>query len=170
MNHLHSNNSGRVAGARRRRLPGFVPPGAARYLWALLLSWSLASLLPAAQAATPTLAETEIAHLLMFVRSSGCGFYRNGSWYTAAEGAEHLETKYRVLASYAQIDSADDFIENAASVSSMSGRPYQLRCGTDATIDTGPWLHAELAAYRLHPPGRDAAAELLVPRPATTAK
>lgn len=125
---------------------------------ALLLPLSVALPTVAAAAVQP-LAQTEIAHLLDFVRDSGCAFYRNGSWYSAAEGAAHLDDKYQMLARKDEIATAEDFIARAGSMSSMSGRPYQVRCGTDAPVDTGPWLRAELARYRIRQ-GGDAAAGL----------
>jgi Family of unknown function (DUF5329) len=123
---------------------------------ALLLPLSMALPTVAAAAVQP-LAQIEIAHLLDFVRGSGCDLYRNGSRYSAMEGAAHLEDKYQMLAREDEIATAEDFIARAGSMSSMSGRAYQVRCGTDAPIDTGPWLRAELARYRFRQGGNPAA-------------
>jgi membrane-associated phospholipid phosphatase len=54
-------------------------------------------LVPAARAAPPAMAQTETNHLLDFVGSSGCEFYRNGSWYDAKRAQAHLRSKYQWL-------------------------------------------------------------------------
>jgi len=104
--------------------------------------------LPAARAATPTVPEAEINYLLEFIEQSGCDFYRNGTWYDAQQAQAHLRAKYNALAARNEIKTAEDFIEKAASESSLSGRPYQIRCGGSAAIPTGQWLSAALAQYR----------------------
>jgi hypothetical protein len=99
-------------------------------------------------AATPAIAEAEISHLLAFVENSGCSFNRNGSWYDAARGAAHLRDKYQWLASRGKINSAEDFVEKAATASSMSGEPYEVKCGDASVLPSGAWLRDELARYR----------------------
>ena len=86
-------------------------------------------LVPVARAAPPAMAQTEINHLLEFVGSSGCEFYRNGSSYDSKRAQAHLRSKYQWLAARDQIDTAEDFIEKAATRSSLSGQPYEVRCG-----------------------------------------
>ena len=105
-----------------------------------LLSW--------AHAAPPSVAELEIGYLLQFIRQSGCEFYRNGRWYSPAEAQVHLRDKYKILSAANQILTAEDFIEKAATKSSLSGLAYRIRCpGTDP-VPTRQWLLNELSRYR----------------------
>ncbi len=94
-------------------------------------------------------AETEINYLLNFVEISGCEFYRNGSWYDSIRAQEHLRKKYNYLSARDRIVTAEDFVEKAASESSLSGIPYEIRCGDGCTtVATREWLLAVLARYR----------------------
>jgi len=103
---------------------------------------------PAAPAAAPSVAEVEINYLLGLIEQSGCEFFRNGTWYDAQQAQAHLRAKYNALRAHNQIKTAEDFIEKAASNSSMSGQPYQIKCGGSAAISTGQWFSAALAQYR----------------------
>ncbi len=104
--------------------------------------------LQAASAAPPAAAELEINHLLGLIESSGCEFFRNGTWYGAQRAAAHLRGKYEALAASGQVETAEDFIGKAASISSMSGQAYLIRCGGGAPITTRQWFSAALARYR----------------------
>jgi hypothetical protein len=106
------------------------------------------NILPAVRAAAPAAAQTEINHLLGLIEQSGCEFSRNGTWYNAQRAQAHLRAKYDVLAASDQIKTAEDFIEKAASKSSLSGLPYQIRCGGGAAITTKQWFDAALVRYR----------------------
>jgi hypothetical protein len=90
----------------------------------------------------------EIAHLLDYLSESACQFNRNGRWYGPAEAKAHLSQKYEYLLKRGLVGSAEDFIARAASESSMTGKPYQVKCGAQAPVQAGPWLRAELARYR----------------------
>jgi hypothetical protein len=114
--------------------------------------------LTVASAAPPAIAETEINYLLGFIESSSCEFYRNGSWYDSKRAQAHLRDKYEMLAAAGQINTAEDFIEKAATKSSLSGRSYQVRCGGGEAVTSSQWLREALARYR-------AQAELGAPRP-----
>jgi hypothetical protein len=105
-------------------------------------------ILPAAHAAPPAAAMVEINYLLGLIEESGCEFYRNGTWYDAQQAQAHLRGKFDVLAASDQIKTAEDFIEKAASNSSMSGRPYQIRCAGAAAMTTNQWFSAALTRFR----------------------
>ncbi|MGJ7914950.1 DUF5329 domain-containing protein [Massilia sp. LXY-6] len=90
----------------------------------------------------------EIAHLLDFVAQSGCQFERNGSWHDSKAAREHLQEKYDYLQRRKLVPSTRAFIERAASQSSWSGKPYQVRCGSEQPITSAQWLNAELERYR----------------------
>jgi uncharacterized protein DUF5329 len=105
------------------------------------------NMLQAAIAAPPARAALEIEHLLGLIGQSGCEFFRNGTWYDAQQAQAHLRAKYEMMAANDLIGSAEDFIEKAASSSSVSGRAYQIRCGGTATT-TRQWFSSALADYR----------------------
>jgi hypothetical protein len=106
------------------------------------------SMLPAAHATPPAAAAIEVTYLLGLIEQSGCEFFRNGTWYDAQRAQAHLRAKYDMLTATGQIKTAEDFIEKAASNSSMSGQPYQIRCGGGAAMTTRQWFSAALARYR----------------------
>jgi hypothetical protein len=107
------------------------------------------SFLPPAHAQPLEIARTEIDSLLQYIEVSGCEFYRNGDWHDSATARAHLASKYDYLASRNRIASAEDFIDKAASRSSLSGEDYEVRCGACTTITTSEWLRAILARYRI---------------------
>jgi hypothetical protein len=93
-------------------------------------------------------AQIEIAHLFSYLRASGCQFYRNGTWYGSTEAVSHLNRKYQYLLSKGLVASAEEFIERAASESSMSGRAYRVRCGSSPAVNSADWFRVELERYR----------------------
>jgi hypothetical protein len=107
-------------------------------------------LVPAcAFAAEPSpVAKQEIDHLITYLKSSGCQFNRNGSWYSPDKAVEHVNQKYQYLLKRDLVASAEDFIARAASESSFSSKPYMVKCGASAPQPSGPWLKAELEKYR----------------------
>ena len=92
----------------------------------------------------------KINYLLRFIESSDCEFYRNGSWYDSKRAQAHLRDKYQMLAAADQISTAEDFIEKAATKSSLSGRPYEVRCGGGEALTSNQWLRKALARYRTY--------------------
>lgn len=99
-------------------------------------------------AAPPPAARQEIAHLIGYLAASGCSFQRNGSWHEAPEAAKHLQRKYDYLQKRDLVATSEQFIARAASESSLSGKPYQVRCGGQAPVASAAWLKAELAKLR----------------------
>ena len=90
-------------------------------------------------------AELEIQYLLDFVADSQCTFVRNGSEHSSPDAADHLRLKYDRGRRYA--GTAEGFIDNLATKSSWTGRPYQVICQGIAE-PSGVWLHRALADYR----------------------
>jgi hypothetical protein len=76
----------------------------------------------------------------------GAVFIRNGSEHTALEAADHLRSKLK--AAGGRIHNAEDFIEQIASKSSMTGNPYSIRLRDGKTVDAGEWFRARLAELR----------------------
>ena len=100
-------------------------------------------------AATPsTAARAEIDHLITYVEKSGCKFDRNDTWHDSRDASVHLDKKERYLEERGQIATAEDFIAKAATKSSMSGKPYTVRCGSEPAVTSSEWLTAELRQFR----------------------
>lgn len=90
----------------------------------------------------------EVNFLLGYVEGSGCDFQRNGSWYTAQEAQGHLCDKFNYLTARNRLETTEQFIEGAATESSLSGRPYMLRCAGGPVISSHQWLSDELLRLR----------------------
>ncbi len=99
-------------------------------------------------AALAPAARAEVDALLSRLEASGCEFNRNGSWHTAAEARPHLLRKLAYLEDRGAVQTAEQFIDLAASSSSMTGEPYLVRCGNGAPVQSRVWLSAQLAAMR----------------------
>jgi len=99
-------------------------------------------------AALSPAARTEIDGLMSRLEASGCEFNRNGSWHTAAEAKSHLLRKLKYLDEREAVQTTEQFIELAASSSSMTGQPYLVRCGSDAAVPSGTWLRSQLQVLR----------------------
>lgn len=104
-------------------------------------------LLAAVQESNP-MAREEISHLISHLAASGCQFNRNGSWYDASRAVEHLNRKYEYLLRKNLVPTAEAFIERAASESSASGKPYLVKCGDQAHVQSAIWFREALAKFR----------------------
>lgn len=113
--------------------------------WVLTLGLLYA---PVSRAEVPTKVQTEVNILLGFVKGSGCEFYRNGAWHDAKTGQAHIRDKYEYLVARNLINTTEEFIERAATKSSFSGQPYEVRCNGGATMTSNQWLREELARIR----------------------
>jgi hypothetical protein len=120
-------------------------------LWmkAVLVLWLGLALAQGANAGRPTpVAVAEIDYLLEYLGQSGCDFYRNGAWYDSGTAKAHLRYKYDALVKHDQIGTADDFIDKAATKSSLSGFAYKVRCAGGPELASSQWLLDALAKYR----------------------
>lgn len=104
---------------------------------------------PAAGAEPPAIVQQEINQLIRFVGDSGCEFRRNGVWSDPKAAEAHVRSKYDTLLRLGRIDTTQDFIDKAATESSLSGEPYEVRCGRNLPIPSSVWLRNELARYRV---------------------
>lgn len=101
-----------------------------------------------AHAAPGPQATREISALMAALGQSGCRFERNGAWHDAEDARAHLQRKYDTLLRRDLVDTAEQFIERAASRSSMTGRAYHVRCGTGPVREAGPWFREQLQRVR----------------------
>lgn len=109
------------------------------------LSWG-----PVAFAEPPTNVQIEINFLLGYVEGTGCDFYRNGTWHDSRAAQAHLRDKYKYLAARNKINSAEDFIEKAATESSFTSLAYKVRCNGGTPLPSNQWLREELARLRTY--------------------
>lgn len=137
---MSTSSSDNRAGRRCGSAPGRAALVA---LVALLPSLCAAQLNPAAQ--------REVSGLLQAVGASGCEFIRGGTAYPANQAQEHLRKKYEYMAARGQLASTEDFVDKAATRSSMLGEAYLMRCGSTALQPCEQWLRARLKAMRQAP-------------------
>ena len=102
-----------------------------------------------AVAQTPSAKTTqEVGQLFAALKQSNCEFSRNGSWHNAQKASEHLQRKYDYLLKKRLVTTTESFIELAATKSSMSGKPYQVRCSKAAPVSSSSWFNSQLNAVR----------------------
>jgi hypothetical protein len=104
-----------------------------------------------ASAAPTAKAQREIDGLIAALGNSGCEFERNGSWHDAKTARAHLQKKYDYLRKRGMADTAESFIERGASKSSMSGKPYRVRCPGKAVDTAAHWFEQRLRTLRAEP-------------------
>jgi hypothetical protein len=121
-----------------------------RRTFLLLLTGAFVS--ASAAAPLPPAARAEVDGLLARLETSGCEFYRNGTRHTAAEATPHLVGKLNYLKERGAVQTAEQFIDLAASSSSVTGQAYVIRCGTAAPVESGAWLRSQLKAMRAGAP------------------
>ncbi|PXX59545.1 hypothetical protein SAMN05660489_04571 [Pseudomonas sp. LAMO17WK12:I10] len=115
--------------------------------WLMAAGMGLLAMASSAQAQTTPQAAQEIKGLLDFVEHSQCQFVRNGTEYPAPQARQHLEKKLNYLEGKNMVSSAEDFIDLAATKSSMSGKAYEVRC-PEGSQPASSWLKAELQRQR----------------------
>lgn len=120
---------------RRRRLPSF----GLVFLTLLFPSFAYAT-----GSAPATLTEQQKIDALIHSIEAlpGVQFIRNGSSYDAKAAVEHL--RYKRDHAGGRCSTANDFIANCASVSSMSGQPYQIRHADGKTATAESYFRDEL--------------------------
>ena len=99
--------------------------------------------------AADDVAAREIGALIADLGNSGCQFWRNGSWHDGAEARDHLQRKYDWARKRHLAGSAEEFIERAASRSSLSGKPYRVRCPGQPEVDSERWFREVLRRIRV---------------------
>lgn len=90
--------------------------------------------------------DDEITDLIDVLRSSQCQFERSGRWYDSEKAADHLQDKW----DYAKDDikSTEDFINNVANGSWMSGDDYHVKCPGQEEMTSRAWLLQQLQLQR----------------------
>jgi hypothetical protein len=67
---------------------------------------------------------------------------------TDCSNTTHLRDKYKWLVARNLINTTEDFIERAATESSLTGLDYQVKCNGAPKITSNKWLHDELIYIR----------------------
>ncbi len=112
-----------------------------------VLAWLLLIASTQAHAAPSAHTQVEIRQLMDGLSDSRCQFQRNGTWYDGRAARAHLQRKYDYLLKRDLVDTAEQFIDRAAS-RSMSGRAYRVRCPGQAEVDAAAWFGQRLKALR----------------------
>lgn len=94
-----------------------------------------------------TLEGQKIQFLIASVESlRDAQFIRNGTAYDAKAAAAHLRLKLRNAGS--RVATAEDFIRLCASVSSVSGIPYQIKFSDGRVVPAEAYLRQKLAEFK----------------------
>jgi len=102
-----------------------------------------------AHASTNNLSEQEkISYLLNIIGTSKLIFIRNGVEYPGREAKAHLQKKREAVGN--AIQTVDDFINNIASHSSITGKPYYIEFPDGTKIESEKWLRDKLTDLQAH--------------------
>ena len=107
----------------------------------------IAALAATAQEAGPKedLQQT-VDYLLNYVAGSECVFIRNGKEYDAKKASSHMKRKYNHFRD--EIKTPEDFIRLAATMSTMSGKPYMVKLKNGKEMASADWLLEVLTEHR----------------------
>jgi uncharacterized protein DUF5329 len=113
----------------------------------VLIGMALVAFGALAYAGTPDVLEDRKIQFLIAVVENlhDAQFVRNDVAYEAKAAADHLRLKLRGAGS--RVASAEDFIRLCASVSSMSGRPYQIRFSDGRVVTSEEFLRQRLTEF-----------------------
>ncbi len=97
----------------------------------------------------PMTEAAKIEQLVELVRDSGHTFIRNGEEYSSTEAADHLMMKLEKAGD--RVHTAEEFIGEIASRSSITGAPYHLRTADGSKFVTRDWLLRRLGELEARP-------------------
>lgn len=90
--------------------------------------------------------DARIEYLLTAVASlQDAQFIRNGKTYDSKAAVDHLRTKLRAAGS--RVQTAEDFIRDCASKSSISGNPYEIRFADGTVLLAADFLRQKLLEF-----------------------
>lgn len=84
--------------------------------------------------------------MLNHIAASNCWFERNDEFYDSQKAAEHIKQKYESIQE--SVNTTEQFIEHAATRSSISGDQYVVYCKNKEPLTSADWLRQELKIYR----------------------
>lgn len=99
---------------------------------------------PMAPRPVPPLSEqVKIQSLIASIEQlKGAVFIRNGTEYDAHKAADHLRLKLKYAGK--RVQTADQFISNLATGSSMTGKPYKIRFADGRTVESALYFREQL--------------------------
>jgi len=86
--------------------------------------------------------QEKIERLIRSAEVSGYIFIRNDTEYTSREAASYMKIKLSRAGN--RIKTADQFIKDLATRSSMTGRPYMVKLSNGKTLPLADWLRRKL--------------------------
>jgi hypothetical protein len=101
---------------------------------------------PVSVADVPESQRAEVDYLIRSLKTSECRMIRNGRLYDGEEAAAHVQHKYDYYRE--KISSTRQFIELAATKSTMSGKVYMVECAGENPVPSADWLQEKLRIYR----------------------
>lgn len=112
------------------------------FVLGLLLAFSTSAF-----AARSDAEQKKIDYLIASIEAlDGATFIRNGSEYSAAKAADHLRLKLRNAGD--RLQTAEQFIDELGTKSSMSGEKYRIRFKDGRVVDSAQVFREKLAAYQ----------------------
>jgi hypothetical protein len=98
-------------------------------------------------AGRPDAEQKKIDYLITSIETlEGATFIRNGSAYDAPKAADHMRLKLRYAGD--KIQTADEFIDELGTKSSMSGVKYLIKLKDGRVVESAQFFHEKLAAYK----------------------
>jgi hypothetical protein len=95
----------------------------------------------------PDIESRKIGYLITSIETlENAEFIRNGKAHAAKDAAAHLRLKLKKAGS--RVKTAEDFIKYCASVSSVSGEPYQIRFADGQTVTAEAYLRQKLLEFK----------------------
>ena len=88
----------------------------------------------------------EIDHLIDYIENSGCIFIRNGRNHSPEEAIQHIIRKLEYFKK--KITTTEAFIELCATKSTISNKPYEIKCPGQPVVKSRDWLLKELDRIR----------------------
>jgi hypothetical protein len=87
--------------------------------------------------------QEKIEQLLAMIESEdGLVFIRNGAEHSASEAVDHLRSKWRAAGDH--VTTAQQFVDQIGSASSLSSQPYRVRLPNGAETLASAWLQDKL--------------------------
>ena len=103
-------------------------------------------LLPVVASARDVKEQARIDFLIHGVETSkGITFIRNGTEYTGTAAAAHLRMKLGYLGE--RVKTAEEFVKNCASESSITHQKYKVRLADGTTNDAGSYFLGQLREF-----------------------
>jgi hypothetical protein len=91
--------------------------------------------------------QKKIDYLITSIEAlDGATFIRNGSEHSAVKAADHLRLKLRNAGD--RVQTAEQFIDELGTKSSMSGEKYRIRFKDGRVVDSAQVFREKLAAYQ----------------------